>query len=169
MAGRVRWFSLALAVTAGPCRTYGLAPAWRRRVWVLTACIGLAACRRPTTEVPSVTTRPEVVIPEPVPTQEDEETEAPLPPRVAVEPRSEPPTSRGVGVPECDEFLAKYEHCIREVMSPDMQSGMLQAMDQMRESFRNMLEVNEPGVVAKSCAQIDDVASQSMRAMGCAW
>jgi hypothetical protein len=127
------WVTVALGGAGRSFGACGLVPVWRHWVLMLTSCVVLAACRGPAVAAAGVTTQPEVVIPEPVPAQEDEEKEAPLPPRFPVEPRATPPTAPRVGVAECDEFLAKYEHCIREVMSPDPQSGMLQAIDQIRE------------------------------------
>jgi hypothetical protein len=75
-----------------------------------------------------------------------------------------------IGVPECDEYVTKYESCIKQHV-PDAQKVQLQqGFDAMRTSWKTAATNAEsrPGL-ASVCKQAMDAAKAATSFYGCTW
>lgn len=81
-------------------------------------------------------------------------------------------TSAGdkIGVPECDEFIAKYEACISGKV-PEMARAQYQsAVKQWKESWKKMAENPQTkGSLAAACKQAREQQEATLKMYGCAW
>lgn len=75
-----------------------------------------------------------------------------------------------IGVPECDEYITKYEACVRDHV-PSAQKPMVeQALAQYRTTWRSAAA--QPAArasLAGACQQALTTARASMTAYGCQW
>jgi hypothetical protein len=75
-----------------------------------------------------------------------------------------------VGVPECDEYLTKYEACVQGKVPESMRATFSQSMAQMRDAWKQAAATPEGKQgLAMGCKQALDAAKQSMTAYGCQW
>lgn len=75
-----------------------------------------------------------------------------------------------VGVPECDEYLTKYEACVQGKVPESMRATFSQSMNQMRDAWKQAAATPEGKQgLAMGCKQALDAAKQSMTAYGCQW
>ncbi len=76
-------------------------------------------------------------------------------------------TGDKIGVPECDDFIAKYEACTDKVP----EAGRAQYKDalvQWRKSWRQLAaDPTTKGTLAAACKQAADAATASWKAYGC--
>ena len=75
-----------------------------------------------------------------------------------------------VGVPECDEYLAKYEKCVSEKVPEAARAQLKQSVETMRNSWKQAASnpVAKSGL-AQGCKQALETAKTSMGAYGCTW
>lgn len=79
-----------------------------------------------------------------------------------------PATGDNIGVPECDEYIAKYEKCIGAKV-PEMARGAMQeAFTKTRASWKE-LAANDAtkGSLAAACKQAMDASKTALSAYGC--
>ncbi|HVE58731.1 MAG TPA: hypothetical protein VNB22_17995 [Pyrinomonadaceae bacterium] len=77
-----------------------------------------------------------------------------------------------VGVPECDEYIKKYEACLTKIAekAPQAQPGMKTAFEQQRNAFKQGASTEQgKATLATTCKQAIESAKQSTTAYGCAW
>jgi hypothetical protein len=75
-----------------------------------------------------------------------------------------------VGVPECDEFLTKYEACIQGKVPESVRGTLSQSMAQARDAWKQAAATPEGKQgLAMACKQMLDTTKQSMTAYGCQW
>jgi hypothetical protein len=75
-----------------------------------------------------------------------------------------------IGVPECDEYLTKYEACIQAKVPESMRGTFSQSMTQMRDAWKQAAATPEGKQgLAVGCKQALDGAKQAMTAYGCEW
>jgi hypothetical protein len=75
-----------------------------------------------------------------------------------------------VGVPECDEYLAKYEKCVSEKVPEAARPQLKQSVETMRSSWKQA--ASNPAAkagLAQGCKQALETAKTAMGAYGCAW
>jgi len=75
-----------------------------------------------------------------------------------------------IGVPECDEYIKKYEACIDAKVPEASRAAMRQAFDQVRATWKQTAA--SPGGkegLAMGCTQALAAAKQSTAAYGCEW
>jgi hypothetical protein len=79
-------------------------------------------------------------------------------------------TGDAVGVPECDEYLTKYEKCVSEKVPESARAQLKGSVDQMRSSWKQMASnpMTKAGL-AQGCKQALETAKTSMSAYGCSW
>ena len=72
-----------------------------------------------------------------------------------------------IGVPECDEFIAKYEACISKV--PEIARAQYQStLKQWRDSWRKLAENPETkGTLAAACKQAAEQQAAALKQFGC--
>ena len=77
-------------------------------------------------------------------------------------------TADSVGIPECDDYLTKYQACIQSKVPEAARATLIQSLDQTRAAWRTTLAA--PGgkdSLAAACKQMRDAARASMSAYGC--
>jgi hypothetical protein len=79
-------------------------------------------------------------------------------------------TADAIGVPECDEYLTKYEKCVKDKVPEAARGQMESAMKQTRDSWKKLAEnpATKAGL-AQGCKQALETAKTSMSAYGCQW
>lgn len=79
-------------------------------------------------------------------------------------------TDDKTGVPECDEYIAKYEACVFSKV-PEANRAVYQApFDQMRKSWKDAATSPQAKAgLAIGCKQALETAKQSFAAYGCEW
>jgi hypothetical protein len=78
--------------------------------------------------------------------------------------------AESVGVPECDEFLNKYEACVKDKVPAVARSQIEQSIKQMRESFKQAAahEASKT-TLAQTCTQSLETTKTAMASYGCDW
>jgi len=75
-----------------------------------------------------------------------------------------------IGIPECDDYIAKYESCVRgkvpEAARASLESSLKTARDNWKKAAEN---AQSRGTLAAACKQASDAAAASMKAYGCTW
>jgi hypothetical protein len=77
-------------------------------------------------------------------------------------------TADSVGVPECDDYLNKYQACVDSKVPEAARAALKQSLDQTRGAWRTALA--NPGAkegLATACKQARDATRASMSAYGC--
>jgi hypothetical protein len=79
-------------------------------------------------------------------------------------------TADKIGVPECDDYIAKYESCVRSKV-PEMARAQLESsLKTARENWKKAAEnATTRGTLAAACKQANDAAAASMKAYGCSF
>lgn len=73
-----------------------------------------------------------------------------------------------VGIPECDDYLTKYQTCVA-TKAPEAARAMLkQSLDQTRAAWKNaMATPSGKDALASACKQAHETTKASMAAYGC--
>ena len=74
------------------------------------------------------------------------------------------------GVPECDEYIRKYEACLRDKVPASAKPQLEQALQQYRQTWK--AAAAQPAAKAtlpSTCQQMNATAKMAMGAYGCAW
>ncbi len=85
------------------------------------------------------------------------------------------PTSTGstgdkIGVPECDNYIEKYEACITGKVPEAARAQMKSSFDLTRKSWRDLAaNPQTKSSLASACKQATEMAKQSMSAYACEW
>ncbi len=79
-------------------------------------------------------------------------------------------TGEKIGVPECDNFIAKYEACVSSKV-PEMARAQYQStLKQWRESWKRLAEnPNTKSTLAAACTQAAEQQAVALKAYGCAF
>lgn len=96
---------------------------------------------------------------------------APPPPRAAPAPEapSAGSSASSTGIPECDDFLDKYERCIKK-MPASSRSAMLSAVTRMRTSYRKAGQsAAARRSLASGCTTTQKSVAKAMARYGCKW
>lgn len=79
-------------------------------------------------------------------------------------------SGESIGVPECDEYLKKYEACISSKVPEVARPSMKQSMDTMRSSWKTAAATPEGKAgLAAGCKQELEAAKTATAAYGCSW
>jgi hypothetical protein len=73
-----------------------------------------------------------------------------------------------IGVPECDDFIAKYESCVSSKV-PEMARAQYQnAVKQWKESWKKLAENPQTkGTLAATCKQAREQQEAALKSFGC--
>lgn len=77
-----------------------------------------------------------------------------------------------VGVPECDEYIKKYEACLTKIAkdAPQAQPGLKTAFEQQRTSFKQAAaNPQSKATLPSTCKQMMETAKQSTASYKCEW
>ena len=79
-------------------------------------------------------------------------------------------TAEKIGIPECDDYIAKYESCVRSKVPQAMRAQLESALKTSRENWKKAAEnTASRGTLAAACKQASDAAAASMKAYGCSF
>lgn len=79
-------------------------------------------------------------------------------------------SSDKIGVPECDDYIAKYETCVDSKIPEAQRAQMKAAFDASRKAWKDAAATEQgKATLATTCKQAHDAAKQSMASYGCAW
>jgi hypothetical protein len=77
-------------------------------------------------------------------------------------------TGDKIGVPECDDYITKYESCVRSKVPEAMRGTLESSLKTARENWKKAAEnATTRGTLAAACKQATDAAAASMKAYGC--
>lgn len=75
-----------------------------------------------------------------------------------------------VGVPECDEYIEKYEACLNSKVPEAQRAAFKTSFDTMRKSWKDTAaNPQAKAALASGCKQAHDSAKQAMSSFSCAW
>lgn len=77
-----------------------------------------------------------------------------------------------VGVPECDEYIKKYEVCLTKIAekAPQVQPSLKTAFEQQRKAFKDAAaNPSSKATLASTCKQAIESAKQSTSSYACTW
>ena len=75
-----------------------------------------------------------------------------------------------IGVPECDDYIAKYESCLRGKVPEQAKATLESSLKTARENWKKAAETPQgKSTLAAACKQASDAAAASMKAYGCSW
>ncbi len=75
-----------------------------------------------------------------------------------------------IGVAECDEFIAKYEACVKDKVPANMQATFNTSLAQWRSSWKKLADnPATKGTLASVCKTSLDQAKASLSSYGCTW
>ncbi|MBK7583603.1 MAG: hypothetical protein IPI67_25845 [Myxococcales bacterium] len=79
-------------------------------------------------------------------------------------------TGGETGVPECDEYLTKYEKCLKEKVPAVARTQMEEGFKTTRETYKNLASnpATKAGMAA-GCKQALETAKTAMASYGCSW
>ncbi len=79
-------------------------------------------------------------------------------------------TAEKIGVPECDEFITKYDACVSSKV-PEMARAQYQtALKQWRESWKKLAENPQTkGSLAAACKQAREQQESALKMYGCSF
>jgi hypothetical protein len=79
-------------------------------------------------------------------------------------------TGDKIGIAECDDYIAKYETCIRGKVPEAARATLESSLKTSREQWKKAAEnAQSRGTLAAACKQASDAAATSMKAYGCTW
>jgi hypothetical protein len=74
------------------------------------------------------------------------------------------------GVPECDEYIKKYEACINSKVPEAARAAVKQGLDSAKANFKQAASTEQGKAgLATGCKQALDAAKTAMGAYGCTW
>lgn len=75
-----------------------------------------------------------------------------------------------IGVPECDDFLAKYESCVTGKVPAAAQATYKAGMEQWRKSWKDLAaNPQTKATLTQICKTQLDNAKSSLSSFGCSW
>jgi hypothetical protein len=80
------------------------------------------------------------------------------------------PAGEKIGVPECDDFIAKYDACVSSKVPEAARAQYQNAVKQWRESWKKLAENPQTkGTLAAACKQAREQQEAALKTYGCAW
>lgn len=86
--------------------------------------------------------------------------------------KTDAPAGDTVGVPECDEYIAKYEACLTKIAekAPQVQTAMKTAFEQQRSAFKQAAaNPTSKATLPATCKQAIESVKQATGAYACTW
>jgi hypothetical protein len=75
-----------------------------------------------------------------------------------------------IGIPECDDYIAKYESCVRGKVPEQARAAMESSLKAARDNWKKAAEnAQSRGTLAAACKQATETAAASMKAYGCSF
>ena len=75
-----------------------------------------------------------------------------------------------IGIPECDNYMAKYRECIEAKVPDAAKASIRQSLDQTTSAWKQAAATAEARAsLAQACKQATDAAKMAMQAYGCSF
>src|SRR6266436_9599015 len=75
-----------------------------------------------------------------------------------------------IGVPECDDFIAKYDACVSSKVPEAARAQYKSAVDQWRSSWKKLADnPATKGTLAAACKQAAAQQEAALKQYGCTW
>jgi|SRR5215831_1708666 len=75
-----------------------------------------------------------------------------------------------IGIPECDDFLAKYEACVSGKVPEAARAQYATAIKQWKDSWKQMAaNPQTKGALASACKTARDQQETALKSYGCTW
>ena len=75
-----------------------------------------------------------------------------------------------IGVPECDDFIAKYDACVSSKVPEASRAQYKSAVDQWRSSWKKLADnPATKGTLAAACKQAAAQQEAALKQYGCSW
>jgi hypothetical protein len=88
----------------------------------------------------------------------------------AATPATKAPAGEKIGVPECDDFIAKYDACVSSKVPEAARAQYKSAVDQWRASWKKLAEnPATKGSLAAACKQAAAQQEAALKSYGCSW
>src|SRR2546421_12125053 len=79
-------------------------------------------------------------------------------------------TGEKIGVPECDDFIAKYDACVSSKVPEAARAQYQNAVKQWRDSWKKLADnPATKGSLAAACKQAAEQQAAALKTYGCAW
>lgn len=79
-----------------------------------------------------------------------------------------PAASTSIGIAACDDYLNKYEACVKDKVPEAARAQFKQSLDQARDQWKKAsTDANAKAGLEQACKQATDAAKQAMQAFGC--
>jgi hypothetical protein len=84
--------------------------------------------------------------------------------------KTDAPAGDKIGVPECDDYIAKYEACVNGKVPEAQRAVFKSSFDTMRKTWKDAAATPQGKAgLATGCKQALESAKQSMNAFSCNW
>jgi len=75
-----------------------------------------------------------------------------------------------IGIAECDDYIAKYESCVRSKVPEAVRAPLENSLKTARDNWKKAAANEQSrGTLAAACKQASDAAAASMKGYGCTW
>ncbi len=75
-----------------------------------------------------------------------------------------------IGVPECDDFIAKYEACVSGKVPEAARASYQTAIKQWKDSWKKLADNPQTkGTLAAACKQAAEQQAAALKTYGCSW
>lgn len=79
-------------------------------------------------------------------------------------------TGDKIGVPECDDFIAKYDACVSSKVPEAARAQYKSAVDQWRASWKKLADnPATKGTLASACKSAAEQQATALKSYGCQW
>jgi len=75
-----------------------------------------------------------------------------------------------IGIPECDDFLAKYEACVSGKVPEQARAAYANSLKQWKDSWKQLAaNPQTKGSLAAACKQAREQQETALKSYGCTW
>ena len=76
-------------------------------------------------------------------------------------------SSEKIGIPECDDFIAKYNACISDHVPEAKKAEYKENIDAFARTWKQLMANSDKSTVAAACKRHSDMARENMKSFGC--
>ena len=76
-------------------------------------------------------------------------------------------SSEKIGIPECDDFIAKYNSCISDHVPAAKKAEYKENIDAFARTWKQLMANSDKSTVAAACKRHSDMARENMKSFGC--
>ena len=76
-------------------------------------------------------------------------------------------SSEKIGIPECDDFIAKYNACISDHVPEAKKAEYKENIDAFARTWKQLMANSDQKTVAAACKRHSDLARENMKPFGC--